>query len=191
MAASTRDPILEFADAAAWSERLADHHDGVPVVSLKLAKAGSPRPTVTQVEAVEAAVCFGWIDGQVARFDAHFYLQRFTPRRPRSKWSEVNRERALRLIAEGRMRPAGRREFEAAQADGRLDAAYAPQSSITVPEDLAAALADRPEAREFFDTLTSAQRYRFLYRLHHVANPARRATRIRDYVEVLSARRTL
>jgi uncharacterized protein YdeI (YjbR/CyaY-like superfamily) len=184
-------PILELSDQAAWEHWLEANHGSVPGVWLKLAKRNSPRPTVTQSEAVEEAICFGWIDGQVGRYDEHFYLQRFTPRRARSKWSLINRERAQRLIAEGRMKPAGRREFRVAEADGRLADAYEPQSSATVPADLEQALDDHPAAREFFQTLTSSDRYAFLYRLHHVKDPARRAERIRQYVELLSEGRTL
>jgi uncharacterized protein YdeI (YjbR/CyaY-like superfamily) len=163
----------------------------VPGVWLKLAKKASPTPTVTQAEAVEEAICFGWIDGQVGRYDEHFYLQRFTPRRPRSKWSRINRERAERLITEGRMKPSGLREFQAAEADGRLADAYEPQSSATVPPDLERALDDHPAAREFFQSLTGSDRYAFLYRLHQVKDPARRAERIGHYVGLLSEGRTL
>jgi uncharacterized protein YdeI (YjbR/CyaY-like superfamily) len=184
-------PILQLRDRAAWERWLKVNQASVPGVWLKLAKKGSPTPTVTQSEAVEEAICFGWIDGQVGRYDDHFYLQRFTPRRARSKWSLINRERAERLIAEGRMKPAGLREFQAAEADGRLADAYEPQSSATVPADLERALHGQPAAREFFQTLTGSDRYAFLYRLHHVKDPARRAERIRHYVELLSQGRTL
>ena len=184
-------PILELRNRKAWERWLEKHHASAPGAWLKLAKKGSPTPTVTQGEALEEAICFGWIDGQVGRHDEHFYLQRFTPRRPRSKWSAINRERAQRLIAEGRMRPAGLREYRAAEADGRLDDAYEPQSRATVPADLQTALDEHPTAREFFLTLTGSDRYAFLYRLHHVKDPQRRAARIADYIEVLSQRRTL
>ncbi|MFL5824462.1 MAG: YdeI/OmpD-associated family protein [Solirubrobacteraceae bacterium] len=183
--------ILELPNGEAWERWLQDNHDSAPGVWLKLAKKGSPTPTVTQAEALEEAVCFGWIDGQVGRYDEHFYLQRFTPRRPRSKWSVINRERAQRLIAEGRMKPAGLREYQAAEADGRLADAYEPQSRATVPADFQEALDGHPTAREFFTTLRGADRYAFLYRLHHVKDPARRAERIRQYLEALSQGRTL
>jgi uncharacterized protein YdeI (YjbR/CyaY-like superfamily) len=156
-----------------------------------LAKKGSPEPTVTQAEAIEEAVCFGWIDGQIRGHDENFYLQRFTPRRPRSKWSAINRERARRLIAEGRMKPAGLREYQAAEADGRLDDAYPAQSAAIVPRDFQAALRNNAQAREFFETLTGSTRYAFLYRLHHVKDAQRRAARIAKYIELLSERRTL
>jgi uncharacterized protein YdeI (YjbR/CyaY-like superfamily) len=146
---------------------------------------------VTQAQALEEAICFGWIDGQVGRHDDHFYLQRFTPRRPRSKWSAVNRGRADRLIAEGRMKPAGLKEYQAAESDGRLADAYEPQSRATVPSDFQAALDANPAALEFFLTLAGSNRYAFLYRLHHVKDPGRRAQRIADYIDRLSRRRTL
>ncbi len=185
------DPILEMPDADAWARWLAAHHGQSSAVWLRIAKRGAPRATVTQAEAIDEAMCFGWIDGQLARQDEHFFRQRFTPRRPRSRWSAVNRERALRLIAEGRMRPAGLAEYQAAEADGRLDAAYAPQSRATVPEDLQAALGRHPAAQEFFASLTAAERYTFLYRLHHTKDPQRRADRIAGYIDLLSQRRTL
>jgi uncharacterized protein YdeI (YjbR/CyaY-like superfamily) len=183
--------ILEIPDREAWEQWLSSHHDSTPGVWLKLAKKGSPTPTVTQAQALEEAICFGWIDGQVGRYDEHFYLQRFTPRRPRSKWSAVNRERAERLIDQGRMKPPGLREYRAAEADGRLADAYEPQSRATVPDDLQTALDEHPAARDFFLTLTGSDRYAFLYRLHHVKDPARRAGRIADYIERLSQGRTL
>lgn len=184
-------PILELADREAWERWLERNHTSAQGVWLKLAKKGAPTQTVTQAQALEEAICFGWIDGQVGRHDAHFYLQRFTPRRPRSKWSAINRERAQRLIDEGRMKPAGLREYQAAAADGRLEDAYEPQSRAAVPPDFKAALNEHPAAAKFFSTLTGSDRYAFLYRLHHVKDPGRRAARIADYIERLGRRRTL
>ena len=184
-------PVVEQPDRAGWERWLAANHASAPGAWLKLAKKGSPTSTVSQAEAVDEAICFGWIDGQVRRYDEHFFLQRFTPRRPRSRWSAINRERAGRLIADGRMKAAGLREYQAAQADGRLQEAYPSQREATVPEDLQAALDRNPRAREFFRTLTGSDRYAFLYRLHHVKDPRRRAERISHYVELLSQRRTL
>jgi uncharacterized protein YdeI (YjbR/CyaY-like superfamily) len=184
-------PILDLRDSAAWRRWLGANHADSAGVWLMLAKQSAPRPGVTQAEAIEDAVCFGWIDGQVRRHDEHFYLQRFTPRTRRSRWSEINRERASRMIAEGRMQPAGEAAYRAAQADGRLDHAYAPQSRATVPEDLQEALDREPHAREFFVTLRGADRYAFLYRLHGCKDPTRRAERIAMYVELLREGKTL
>jgi uncharacterized protein YdeI (YjbR/CyaY-like superfamily) len=160
-------------------------------VWLKIAKPGSGQGTVSYAQALGVAICFGWIDGQKRALDDSFWLQRFTPRGPRSKWSEINRQKAADLIAAGRMRAAGRAQVESAQADGRWDAAYEPQSRATVPADLQRALDADPEAREFFATLTGARRYAFLYRLHNVKTPKARARRIAGYIELLSQRRTL
>jgi uncharacterized protein YdeI (YjbR/CyaY-like superfamily) len=184
-------PIIEARDQAAFRDWLRANHAAHDAVWLKLAKKSSPRPTVTQPEAIEEALCFGWIDGQVRSHDEHHYLQRFTPRRTRSKWSQINREKAERLIAEGRMHPAGLAQVEAAKADGRWEEAYPPQSRAQVPEDLRRALDEHPAAKRFFETLTGSARYAFLYRLHSVRKPDVRARRIERYIELLSDRRTL
>jgi uncharacterized protein YdeI (YjbR/CyaY-like superfamily) len=182
--------IFQPADEQQWEGWLEDHEDATQVW-LKLGKKGCPHPSITYVQALEIAICFGWIDGQIRGFDDHFTLRRFTPRRPRSKWSQINREHVEQLTAAGRMRPRGLAEVEAAKADGRWDAAYAPASTITVPDDLGAALQANPAAAAFFETLTGSDRYAFLYRLHHVTDAERRAARIEDYIERLSQRRTL
>jgi len=140
---------------------------------------------------VETALCFGWIDGQVGTVDEHFYRQRFTHRGPRSRWSRINREKALGLIEQGLMRPAGMDEVQAAQADGRWEAAYEPQSAITVPADFQAALDAAPEAAAFFATLTGSRRYAFLYRIHDAKRPETRARRIAQFTALLAERRTL
>ena len=184
-------PIVEVPDRLSWENWLSANHASSPGAWIKLAKKGSPTSTVTQAQAIDEAVCFGWIDGQVRRCDEQFFLQRFTPRRPRSRWSAINRERARRLITDGLMKPAGLREYQAAEADGRLEEAYPSQSKATVPEDFQAALDRHPGAREFFQTLTGSDRYAFLYRLHHVKDPRRRAKRIASYMDLLSQRRTL
>ncbi len=178
-------------DRAAWERWLDHHHADRPGVRLQLAKRHSSHRTVSYAEAVEAALCFGWIDGQIGRYDEDFYLQRFTPRTKRSRWSQINVEKATALIEQGRMRPAGLAAVHAAQADGRWEEAYPPASRAAVPNDLAAALAARPPAAAFFATLTGSARYAFLYRLHEVRDPTRRAARIADYVERLTAGRTL
>jgi uncharacterized protein YdeI (YjbR/CyaY-like superfamily) len=182
--------VFQPAAEADWEAWLEAHEDATEVW-LKLGKKGCPVPSITHAQALEVALCFGWIDGQVRGLDEQFTLRRFTPRRPRSKWSQVNREHVERLTAAGRMRPRGLAEVQAAKADGRWGAAYAPASRITVPDDLRAALDAHPQAGAFFETLTGGDRYAFLYRLHHVTDPARRSRRIEDYIERLSERRTL
>jgi uncharacterized protein YdeI (YjbR/CyaY-like superfamily) len=184
-------PILECASEADWEQWLEDNHAGSQGVWLKFAKQGAGPTTVTHAEALEGAICFGWIDGQARRMDETYYLQRFTPRRPRSKWSQVNREKAERLTAAGRMREAGHAQISAAQADGRWEAAYEPSSRATVPDDLRRALDAEPAARAFFETLTGMRRYAFLYRLHHVKTPQARQRRIAGYIELLREGRTL
>ncbi len=184
-------PIVEAQDQRAWRRWLTANHDTIPGAWLKFAKKGSPHQTVSYGEAVEEALCFGWIDGQARGFNEDFYLQRFTPRRPRSKWSQINREKAISLIEAGRMHRSGLVQVEAAKADGRWDAAYPPQSQATVPEDLQRALDANPDAQAFFRTLSGSARYAFLYRLHQVSKPGARAKRIADYIERLAAGKTL
>jgi uncharacterized protein YdeI (YjbR/CyaY-like superfamily) len=154
-------------------------------VWLKLAKKDSGVASVSRQEAVDAGLCFGWIDGLINGFDDRFYLLRFTPRRKKSKWSLINVERTEELIAQGRVGPAGMREIEAAKADGRWDAAYPPSSRIEVPTDLTAALDDRPKAAAFFATLKGANRYAILYRLHDVRDSAKREAAIANWVDKL------
>jgi len=183
-------PILQFDDPAAWAQWLERNHADIPGAWLKLAKKGSGITTVTYGEALEEALCYGWIDGQVSRHDESFYLQRFTPRRSRSKWSANNRDKVERLIAEGRMKPAGMEATQSAKADGRWDAAYPAQSEATVPDDLQQALDQNPEAKAFFETLSSQNRYSFLLRLHNVKRPETRAKRIATYITMLTEQRT-
>ena len=183
--------LIELPDRRAWELWLEENHRSAPGVWLKLAKKGAPRATVTQAEALELALCFGWIDGQVGRVDESFYRQRFTGRRPRSKWSQINCAKALDLIQRGLMRPAGLDQVRRAQADGRWDAAYEPQSTASVPADFAAALAASPYAEAFFLTLTGARRYAFLYRIQDAKRPETRARRIAAFVALLAEGRTL
>jgi uncharacterized protein YdeI (YjbR/CyaY-like superfamily) len=183
--------MLEFRDRTAWERWLEANHDSSPGVWLKIAKKGTPQPTPTYSEALEIAICHGWIDGQKRPYDDSFWLQRFTRRGPRSKWSRINREKAEALIAAERMGPAGVSQVEAAKADGRWDAAYPSQSTATVPDDLQRELDRNPEANEFFQTLRGVQRYAFLYRLHNVTRPEARVKRIADYITLLSEHRTL
>jgi uncharacterized protein YdeI (YjbR/CyaY-like superfamily) len=148
-------PVLPFASPEAFREWLEEHHATSKGIWLKIAKKGSGTPTVTYAEALDEALCYGWIDGQKGALDEVFFLQRFTPRGPRSKWSKINVDKVDALTAAGRMRAAGRAEVEKAKADGRWEAAYDPQSKATVPADLQAALDKNPEAAKFFATLTA------------------------------------
>ncbi len=179
-------PTLEFTDRAAWEEWLDAQHVSSEGVWLKLAKKGSGATTVTYAEALEEALRRGWIDGQKGAYDDSFWLQRFTPRGPRSKWSQVNRRKATELIEQGRMKPAGLAQVEAARRDGRWEDAYAPQSSVTVPDDFQQALDANPAAREFFATLRSSERYSYLYRIHDAKRAQTRERRIRQYVAMLA-----
>jgi uncharacterized protein YdeI (YjbR/CyaY-like superfamily) len=153
---------------------------------LKFAKKGSGIESVTYDQAVEVALCYGWIDGQARRFDEDYYLQRFTPRRPRSKWSKVNRKRAIELIGRGEMKAAGLREVERAKADGRWDAAYDSPSTAKVPEDLLRELEKNERARRFFSELDGRNRYAILYRIQDSKRPETRARRIAKYVAMLA-----
>lgn len=153
---------------------------------LKIAKAGSKQRSVTYAEALDEALCVGWIDGQKRAVDADHWLQRFTPRRPRSKWSRVNTDKAQALIAAGKMQPAGQAEVDAAKADGRWQAAYAPQRLAAVPEDLAVAFAENPAAAEAFEQLDSRNRYAIIYRINDAKRPQTRADRITKFVAMLA-----
>jgi uncharacterized protein YdeI (YjbR/CyaY-like superfamily) len=178
---------MRFASAAAFEEWLAAAHAASDGVWLELAKKGSGVPSVTYAEAVEIALCFGWIDGQVRRSEEEgFYLQRFTPRRARSTWSQINREKVAALAAAGRMQPAGLAEVERAKADGRWDAAYAPPSRMTVPDDLRSALDAEPAAAERFAALPASERYSILFDVHGAKRPETRARRIAKHVGVLA-----
>jgi uncharacterized protein YdeI (YjbR/CyaY-like superfamily) len=180
-------PELILPDAAAWRAWLGEHHREEAGVWLVLAKKGTVEPTsLTYDEALEEALCHGWIDGQVRRRDEATYRQRFTPRRRRSPWSRRNVGLAERLQAEGRMHPAGAAEVERAKADGRWEAAYAGPALIEVPDDLAAALDDEPRAKELFGRLTSQNRYAILYRVTTAKQPETRARRIADFVSMLA-----
>lgn len=184
-------PILAFPDAAAWEAWLAEQPRGSAGVWLKLAKAGNPAPSVSKPEAIDGALCHGWIDGQLQPYDERWWLVRFTPRKPRSTWSEKNRSRAEELVVAGRIAPAGLAEIDAAWADGRWAAAYPPASTASEPADLAAALDAEPAARAFFDTLTGANRYAILYRIGDAKRPATRAARIAKFVAMCAAGETL
>jgi uncharacterized protein YdeI (YjbR/CyaY-like superfamily) len=189
--AKAEQPVLSFATPGELEAWLSEHAEDSDGIWLKFAKKGSGIRSVVYPEALETALCHGWIDGQVKRLDEDHYLQRFTPRRARSKWSKRNRKMAERLIAEGRMRPAGLAEVERAQRDGRWEEAYDSPSTATVPADFQAALDAEPAAAEFFSGLGSTKRYPFLYRIQDAKRPETRAKRIAEYVELLRAGRTL
>jgi len=184
-------PIRSFPDAAAWEAWLAAEPRSSAGVWLKLAKRSAAAASVSKAEAIDAALCHGWIDGQLNPFDEDWWLIRFTPRTPRSKWSANNRRRAEELAAAGRLAPAGLAQVAAAKADGRWQAAYASASKATVPDDLAAALDAEPAARAFFDTLTGANRYAILYRVHDAKKPETRAARIARFVAMCARGETV
>ena len=178
-------PIVSFASRDAWETWLEERHATSEGLWIKFAKKGSGIESVTYDQAVEVSLCYGWIDGQARKLDEDYYLQRFTPRRPRSKWSKVNRQKAMDLVKRGKMKAAGLREVERAKADGRWDAAYDAPSSATVPDDLRRELEKNEKAREFFATLNSANRYAILHRIQDAKKPETRARRIEKYVAML------
>jgi uncharacterized protein YdeI (YjbR/CyaY-like superfamily) len=184
-------PVLAFGSPQAWHDWLAGQHESSPGLWLKIAKKGAGSSTVSYAEALDCALCFGWIDGQKGRLDDEYWLQRFTPRRPRGRWSKINTDKAAELIEAGRMQPAGMREIERARGDGRWDAAYAGQRTAGVPEDLERELAGNDAAREFFATLSGVNRYAILHRIGDAKRPETRAKRIAKYVAMLAAHETI
>ena len=168
-------PVLSFAAASEFEAWLEEHHAEPGGILIKFAKAGTGIASITYPEAVEAALCFGWIDGQSKRLDDTYWVQRFTPRRPRSMWSRINRDKALALIAAGRMRPAGLREVERAQADGRWERAYAGPATAEVPPELASVLENDPQAAAFFAGLDKTNRYAYIHRFQQAKRPETRA----------------
>ena len=186
MAQSRNLPVVGFASSVEWEAWLAENHGTSQGLWLKIGKQGADEPSVTYDEALDIALCYGWIDGQKDSFDGGYWLQRLTPRRPGSKWSQRNCVKATALIAQGRMQPAGLREMEAAKADGRWDQAYAGSSTATVPEDLQRALDANPAARDFFDALDRQNRYAILYRVQDAKKPETRARRIATFVAMLA-----
>jgi uncharacterized protein YdeI (YjbR/CyaY-like superfamily) len=183
-------PVMDFADQAALEAWLEKNEDA-PGVYVKLAKKGAGVPSVTYAELVESCLCFGWIDGRSQRLDDRFYLQRITPRRARSIWSQKNVDAVEALTLAGRMRPAGLAAVEAARADGRWERAYAGAADITVPEDLAAALAAQPAAQREFEALDGANRYAVLWRVHTATSDTARAKRIATLVQMLAEGRRI
>jgi uncharacterized protein YdeI (YjbR/CyaY-like superfamily) len=184
-------PIIPFASAGAWEAWLEENQATSEGLWLKIARKGSGIESISFAEALDAALCYGWIDSQANGFDERYWLQRFTPRRPKSKWSKRNRARVASLIEEGRMKPAGLREVERARADGRWEAAYDSPSTATVPEDFRRELEKNEGASEFFATLNSANRFAILHRIQDARRPETRARRIEKYVAMLRDRKKL
>jgi uncharacterized protein YdeI (YjbR/CyaY-like superfamily) len=183
-------PVVPFESQDDFSGWLSAQ-DGSAGLWVKIAKQGAPEQTISYDQALDVALCHGWIDGQKRSMDEYFWLQRFTPRRARSKWSRRNCTKAEALIEEGRMHAAGLREVEAAKADGRWDAAYPGQASAAVPPDLQGALDEQPEAAAFFASLDRSNRFAILYRIHEAKRPETRQRRIATFVAMLSAGETL
>lgn len=178
-------PIMLFADPEAWTSWLETNHAAERGVWLQLAKKASGIASVTYHEALDVALCYGWIDGQKKPYDEKTWLQKFTPRGAKSVWSQINREKVQRLIEQGAMRPAGQATVDLAKQDGRWEAAYASQRTMTVPPDFQAALDGNLAARDFFDTLNRANRYAFLFRIETAKKAETRARRIQEFIAML------
>jgi uncharacterized protein YdeI (YjbR/CyaY-like superfamily) len=178
-------PTVPFESKKKWAAWLAKQHDKSAGVWLKLAKKDSGFASVTYEEALDVALCYGWIDGQKRGFDDKYWLQKFTPRGPKSIWSKINTEKAEKLIASGQMKPAGLKAVEAARQDGRWEAAYSSQKNISVPEDFQAALEKNKKAKAYFATLNSANRYAILFRIQTAKKTETRAKRIQQFIEML------
>jgi len=184
---STDLPSLPFTSKKLWANWLAKQHSKSSGVWLKLAKKGSEIPSVTYDEALEVALCYGWIDGQKKGLDEKYWLQKFTPRGPKSIWSKINTGKAEKLIKSGEMKPAGLNAIEAAKKDGRWDAAYESQKNISIPDDFQSALDENPKAKAFFATLNSVNRYAILFRIHNAKRAETRTRRIRQFVDMLES----
>jgi len=183
--------IVSFESAEAFETWLSDHHANSAGIWLKLRKKGAGIVALDYAQALDVALCYGWIDGQKGKFDDQHWLQRFTPRKPNSRWSKINRDKVVALTEEGRMRPAGLAEVERAKTDGRWQAAYDGSRTSSVPDDLGAALAANPAAAEFFETLDRQNRFAILYRIQDVKKPETRARRVEKYVAMLAEGKTL
>jgi uncharacterized protein YdeI (YjbR/CyaY-like superfamily) len=185
------EQVLAFASAPDVEAYMSRQPKDCPGFWLKLSKSGAATATVSKEDAIEAAICCGWIDGQLAKCDEHHFLVRMTPRRRGSRWSAKNRSTAKRLADQGRLRSAGLAEIEAAKIDGRWDAAYASQGKAEIPEDLAAALASDASAERFFDKLDKANRFSIIYRVNDAKRPETRARRIAEFIEMLAQGKTV
>ncbi len=178
--------VRMFASEAAFEAWLSKHHDRQKEVWIKIFKKTTRQPSVTPAQAIDVALCWGWIDGLRKGFDEEAFLQRFTPRGPKSRWSQINRRNVERLVKTGRMKPAGQRHVHAAKADGRWDAAYASSSSMQVPPDVLAAIQANAKALATFRSLNRVNVYAIAYRLHHIKTPARRAEKLEEIVAMLA-----
>ena len=186
MKSSAELPIKGFATQQDWEAWLAEHYADPTGIWLKFAKKGKGILSVSYSEALEGALCYGWIDGQKAAFDEQYWLQKFTPRRAKSIWSQINCDKVMALIEAGKMQPSGLHQVELAKADGRWEVAYASQSKATIPDDLQAALNNNPQAHDFFLTLNSANRYAILFRIQTARKAETRAACIQKFVEMLA-----
>lgn len=185
MTQSVELPVLPFESKKKFANWLAKNHDKSAGLWLKIAKKAAGISTVTYLEALDVALCYGWIDGQRGSFDEQYFLQKFTPRRPKSIWSKINVKKVKGLIASGEMKPSGLKAVEAAKQDGRWAAAYASQKNIVVPADFQSALRKNKKANTFFESLTGAKRYSFLFRIKTAKKAETREKRIRQFVEML------
>ena len=184
-------PIVLFEEQEAWAAWLEENHASSPGLWLRLAKKAAELQSVSYAEALEVALCYGWIDGQKKSYDESSWLQKFTPRRAKSIWSKINREKAEALMASGRMKAAGLAAVESAKQDGRWEAAYDSPSRATVPDDFQAELDKNAEAKAFFDTLNSTNRYAILHRIQTAKKAETRARRIRQFIEMLEKKEKL
>ena len=184
-------PLLTFADAASLEQWLEAQGDGAAGAWLRFAKQGAPEATISKSDAIDCALAHGWVDGQLGRVDDHAFKTRFTPRRPKSAWSQANRERVERLQQAGRMRPRGQAQVELAKADGRWAAASPRQSDAAPDADLHAALDAAPAARALFDALDAANRFSVLYRVQQAKTPEKRAAKIAEMVAMLGRGETV
>lgn len=185
---ATPDPenIIEFQSSLIWEQWLGLNHNREEGIWLKIAKKGKGIATVTYLEAVEVALCFGWIDGQMKSVDDVYFVQKFTPRRPKSIWSKINTERAEKLIMEGRMRPPGMAQIEQAKSDGRWDRAYSSAKGMIPPDDFLSLLQKNKVAAEFYNTLNRSNQYAILFRIETAKRPETREKRIKEIIGMLS-----
>ncbi len=183
--------VMSFETQQDWETWLKEHHNDTKGIWLKISKKAVSTPSVSYAEALDSALCYGWIDGQKGTFDDKYWLQKFTPRSARSIWSKANCDKATALIADGRMQPAGLQQVDLAKSDGRWESAYESQSKITIPDDFQSELDKNQRAKEFFSTLDSGNRYAVLFRIQTAKKPETRSARIQKFIEMLSQHQKL